>query len=536
MSKMANASLSWPDLSALELETKPSILLEILVANWALALLAIPAWFVFYGVVLAIYRLVFSPLAGFPGSKIAAATGWVEFYYDVVDHGRYYYKINQMHDKYGPIIRINPWELSVRDPAFHSTLYVAGSVRRSQIWPKSRRGIGIDGSHPVSEDHDLHRIRRKPLDPFFSRRTIQNYETMIVDECKLLDDRLKSLKGSGTVVNMEHVYAAITGDVIGKISVMNPPSFVTDPDFSPGWHAVLCRFFAQITLYTHFTFLMGWIQLIPRSILLTLTPGAAGFKAFTDLIVDHIEEAKRHRAAGKVDEGGRQKTLIEHLLDSDMPESEKETSRLTGEFIAILSGGTMTTARALSTITYFVLADPEIERKLREALAEPMAKYPEVMPRWADLERIPYLAACVKEGLRMSHGSMRRVPRCSPDVELQYGEYTIPKGIPVGMSAYMMHTDAEVFPEPFEYRPERWVGAYNPLQNRSYIPFSKGSRNCLGMNFAYAELYVTLAIMFRPDGPNLKLFETDETDVIPVHDIFLAVPKLDSKGMRVLVQ
>ncbi|KAM5349211.1 hypothetical protein ACJZ2D_017207 [Fusarium nematophilum] len=158
---------------------------------------------------------------------------------------------------------------------------------------------------------------------------------------------------------------AITGDVIGKISVMNPPSFVTDPDFSPGWHAILCRFFAQITLYTH-------------------------------------------------------------------------------------------TSRSLWGMVYDTLFS---------------------MPRWADLERIPYFAAYVKEGLRMSHGSMRRVPRCSPDVELQYGEYTIPKGA-FGMSAYMMHTDAEVFSEPFEYRPERWVGAYNPLQNRSYIPFSKGSRNC----------------------------------------------------------
>ncbi|KAF4978236.1 hypothetical protein FZEAL_5341 [Fusarium zealandicum] len=531
MEKLETHLKSLPDASALS--SKLSDLVDILIANWKVIALVSPVAFLAYGLLLAVYRLFLSPLAGFPGSKIAAATAWYEFYFDVVKRGRYYYKISEMHDQFGPIIRINPWELSVRDPSFHSTLYVAGSVRRSQIFPQSRAGIGIDGSHPVSEDHDLHRIRRKPLDPFFSRRQVQNYEYMIAEELKVLDDRLRSLRGSNVVVNMEHVYAAITGDVIGKISVMNPPSFVTEPDFSPGWHAVLYRFFAQITLYTHFTFLMGWLRLLPRSVLLTLTPGAAGFKAFTDLIVDHIDEAKRHRLSGKSIETGQQKTLIEHLLDSDMPESEKETSRLTGEFIAILSGGTMTTARALSTVTYFVLADPNIERQLRESLEESMRGYPDKIPRWADLEKIPYLHACVKEGLRMSHGSMRRVPRCSPDVELQYKEFTIPKGTPVGMSAYMMHTDAEVFPEPFSFRPERWLGNYNPLMNRSYIPFSKGSRNCLGMNFAYAELYMALAVMFRPSGPKMALFETDETDVIPVHDIFLAVPKLDSKGMRV---
>jgi cytochrome P450 len=83
-----------------------------------------------------------------------------------------------------------------------------------------------------------------------------------------------------------------------------------------------------------------------------------------------------------------------------MPESEKATKRLTGEFIAILAGGTMTTARALSTITYFTLADPKIEARLRESLAEAMAGYPDKIPRWAELEKIPYLMACVKEGLR----------------------------------------------------------------------------------------------------------------------------------------
>jgi cytochrome P450 len=83
-----------------------------------------------------------------------------------------------------------------------------------------------------------------------------------------------------------------------------------------------------------------------------------------------------------------------------MPESDKATKRLTGEFIAILSGGTMTTARALSTITYFVIADPKVEAQLRECLAELMNGYPEKVPKWAELEKIPYLHACVREGLR----------------------------------------------------------------------------------------------------------------------------------------
>jgi cytochrome P450 len=48
------------------------------------------------------------------------------------------------------------------------------------------------------------------------------------------------------------------------------------------------------------------------------------------------------------------------------------------------------------------------------------------------------------------------------------------------MSALMMHTDPEVFPEPYKFVPERWLGDYSPLMDRNFVPFSKGSRNCVG--------------------------------------------------------
>lgn len=54
-----------------------------------------------YLVWLTIYRLFISPLARFPGPKIAALTGWYEFYYDVVKQGKYVFKIKELHNKYG---------------------------------------------------------------------------------------------------------------------------------------------------------------------------------------------------------------------------------------------------------------------------------------------------------------------------------------------------------------------------------------------------------------------------------------------------
>ena len=57
---------------------------------------------------LVIYRLFFSPIAKFPGPKIAAATGLYELYYDVVHKGKYLFEIEKMHDKYGMSNKLFP--------------------------------------------------------------------------------------------------------------------------------------------------------------------------------------------------------------------------------------------------------------------------------------------------------------------------------------------------------------------------------------------------------------------------------------------
>lgn len=61
--------------------------------------------FLIYFASLVIYRLYWSPLAKIPGPKLAAATFWYEFYYDVVRRGRYTWKIGELHEEYGMFIR-----------------------------------------------------------------------------------------------------------------------------------------------------------------------------------------------------------------------------------------------------------------------------------------------------------------------------------------------------------------------------------------------------------------------------------------------
>jgi hypothetical protein len=57
--------------------------------------------FVGYQIALVIYRLIFHPLAKFPGPRLAGATYWYEYYYDVHKDGQYIWRIQEMHDHYG---------------------------------------------------------------------------------------------------------------------------------------------------------------------------------------------------------------------------------------------------------------------------------------------------------------------------------------------------------------------------------------------------------------------------------------------------
>lgn len=499
---------------------------------------SLAALLILYPISLAIYRLAFSQLAGFPGPMIAAATDWYEFYYDFFCHGRYIFEIEKMHQKYGPIVRVNSTELSIHDPAAYNDIYVGQSKRRTDNYIQFCKGIDFDGSHALTTSHDLHRRRRRPLDPFFSRQGVSRLEPMLAEVGGKFVARLNALKGTNSVIRLDHAFSAFSGDIIGRICWENNTEFLDDPHFAPEWYNSVHIIIRSLPLFTGFPSLIQIVGLIPEKVLLWAFPSGQNFKEFKKIALHHISVAKREKLENdhKSIRMENDVSLFRHIVNSDMPESELSDDRLAKEAQVLLAAGTASTARTLGFISYYILANPHIHSRLEEELRDTMASYPEHMPSWAELEKVQYLQALIKEGLRLSYGSMHRLPHCSPDVPIQYKEWTIPPGVPIGMSAYLMHTDPSVYEKPFEFIPERWLGDVKPSMNNNFVPFSRGSRSCLGKNLAAAELTILLAVLYQPNGPTLELFETDESDVAHIHDFVLPLPKLSTKGVRVLIR
>ena len=176
---------------------------------------------------------------------------------------------------------------------------------------------------------------------------------------------------------------------------------------------------------------------------------------------------------------------------------------------------------------FYLLHHPEKMSLLRSELRD----IPE-SASWKDLEQLPYLSGCIAEGNRLSFGVAARTPRIAPNEPLYYRNFTIPAGTPVSETTLSIHTNETIFPNAWEFRPERWMGQEGIELRKYQMSLGKGSRNCVGMNLANAEMFLTIAAMARYD---MKLYETDVSDVRMKHEFHVGFPKLDSKGIRAVV-
>lgn len=131
------------------------------------------------------------------------------------------------------------------------------------------------------------------------------------------------------------------------------------------------------------------------------------------------------------------------------------------------------------------------------------------------LRQHTYLNAVIKETFRRFPTIVSTLPRVLLE-PLQLREYILPKGTVVGMQNWMHHRDPDVFPNPDEFRPERWLDSTNAME-ASLTPFSIGRRNCIGQNLAWEELYLAVSAIMRAGlklrlGAEMKPWEMDIED------------------------
>ena len=226
-----------------------------------------------------------------------------------------------------------------------------------------------------------------------------------------------------------------------------------------------------------------------RSDLITTIPGLrrdlgrwspwAKFKrARAELDAFIYEEIADRRAAADTERDDVLSLLLAANHDDGSPMSDRE---LRDELVTILGAGHETTATALAWTFERVLRTPRVLAKLREAV---------------DSGDDAYVDATAKEALRARPVIVDVARKLSAPAEI--GGYELPTGTFVLPAIAALHYREDVFPQPHEFRPERFIDG--KADTYTWIPFGGGVRRCVGAAFAQYEMRVILkAIVERTE-------------------------------------
>jgi len=220
------------------------------------------------------------------------------------------------------------------------------------------------------------------------------------------------------------------------------------------------------------------------------SPGDAALKRSVATLDRIIYDIIEDRLKENRDRGDLLSMLLE-ARDDDGAGMSKE--QLRDEVMTLFLAGHETTANALSWTLYLLAKHPEAEAALVAELDRVLDGRP---PAFADLPRLEYTNAVVKESMRL-YPPVWYISR-EPLEDVTIGGYTLPAGSEMALSQWVMHRHPDYFEEPDAFRPERWTSAFEKsLPPYVYFPFGAGPRVCIGKSFATMESALLLAAIVR---------------------------------------
>ncbi|UPK92449.1 hypothetical protein LCI18_003384 [Fusarium solani-melongenae] len=402
-----------------------------------------------------IYNLFFHPFSKFPGPPLARISRvWSR---RANFQGLKYMRIHEAHQKYGPVIRIGPNELSFANPSAVRDIYTTDDFQKEESFYFSKRGYEEDHLFSFTNP-EAHSQRRKLLSRGYSQR-------------KTADGKPVDIYNRVHLLSFDVVYRLLFGE--------DPKSLE-----SGGEHKVLSYFRAWRPIFIYKEF---WPQLENIGIYL---PGSLGanfrkVKAWKEYSVDLIRNCRQNIVVTpffrSVLYGQKDGYLGRPLTDSEVAE----------ECMSGMFGGTGTTANTFVFLLWATLQHPEVVEKLKSELRTAIPNIGSVC------SRLPYLQAVIDETLRMYPTIVAMIPRIAMRDSSVAG-VRIPKGTVVGIQNYTIHRWEPAFPDPEMFIPDRWLDDDKIEQRKeAFVPFSVGSRRCIGINLAKMELSKLVAAFFR---------------------------------------
>ncbi|ORY94873.1 cytochrome P-450 cyp509A1 [Syncephalastrum racemosum] len=259
---------------------------------------------------------------------------------------------------------------------------------------------------------------------------------------------------------------------------------------------------------------------------------------FLDMLDKVIENKRLAIAEGKTNTviKENEKDLLTLMIESENETGVLSNEELKSDLCIFFLAGHDTTANALAFAAYYLAVNPDIQQKAREEAIRVFGDAPEdILPNLEQVKDLPYINQIMKETLRINPPAPNiTIRRTTQDVEVN--GVIIPKDHRVALDIYELQHNPKVWRNPDVFDPERFApgGEAEQLsgQGMAWLPFSNGSRQCIGMAFSLAEQRVMLPMLLRKyewslpaDSPHKDGIITTGRGIISPVDLKLSFKK-----------
>ncbi|CUA74703.1 Benzoate 4-monooxygenase [Rhizoctonia solani] len=513
----------------------------------------IPVSYYVAGVVVGVFGYVVIPYlwdshglrrSSIAGPKLAAlSNAWLAY---VASRGDRSQAVHELHRKYGKLVRIAPNHVSVADPKALEVIYAHGNgTLKTEFYDAF---VSIHPGLFNTRDRAAHTRKRKLVSHIFSQQNVLLFEPHVRRHvrafCAQWDMRCAratagelpdSRDGKSWFDVLPHLNF-LAFDIIGDLAFGAPFGMVAaQKDIAPMMeHAgekAEVKYVPAVQVLNDrgdYSASMGvlpkWIRPIMRY-LPWYARGNTAVQCLAGMAIAAVERRlkfglpeetleEEEEADEKLAKGKKRTDLLEKLMqgkdESGAPMGREE---LTAEALTQLIAGSDTTSNSSCAIAYYLASNPECQRKLQEELdrvLKPVVSVPPpisqagmpplpplgVAAKFADVKSLPYLQACINEGLRLHSTSGIGLPRVIPSgSSLGVCGETFNEGTILSVPSYSIHRSQEIWGDDAEvYKPERWLGRD---VGKEFNPFSFGPRACVGRNLASMELLIIIASIFH---------------------------------------
>jgi cytochrome P450 len=324
------------------------------------------------------------------------------------------------------------------------------------------------GNGLVTSEGPLWLRQRKLIQPAFLKNRVQTYAPVMAE----LTNRMLDSWTSGNLVWIDKEFETLTSQIALKTLFD-----LDDPGNRERFGEALHLGFDLMTARLRQIFKFPLWMPTPTNLRLQ--------RAIAELdrtVQDFIASGRSRAQAGE--------DLLSRLLLAQHEDGSRMSDRLLrDEAMTLYLAGHETTAQTLTWTWYLLSQHPHVEDKLVSEWRDNLAG---TTPSAETLPRLSYTAAVIAESMRLFPPVYVIGREAITDVEL--GGYRVKRGYTVLMSQWVNHRDPKYFPEPEEFRPERWAdGLAKRIPKFAYYPFGGGQRMCVGNTFASMEATIILA-------------------------------------------